>query len=90
MQQHTRNIVLSILAFLFLAGLLSSSFITTYTWWTWSHGNRFCSTPLGWALLLEVAAIAFLACLVCVLSLLRKTKKRSVTPRITPRKLCSV
>jgi predicted lysophospholipase L1 biosynthesis ABC-type transport system permease subunit len=78
MQQRIKTALLSILAFVLLAGLLSSVGMATKVWWTYRHGYHFCSTPSSWLLTLSFVAIVCFLCLVGTLRLL--VKKQNAAP----------
>jgi hypothetical protein len=78
MQPKTKTTLLWLLAFVLLAGLLSSVSMATYVWWTWHHGNRFCSTPLSGVAELVFVAIVLFFCLAGTLRVLSQKEKRGV------------
>jgi len=73
-QQQTKRTLLSILAVMFAAGLLSSGGWATYVWWLWHRGNRFCTTPLSVAISFAFVAIVCFSVLVGTVRLLAKKK----------------
>ncbi len=67
--------LLFVLAILFSVGLVVSAGRASYVWWSWHHGNHFCSTPISGAF--ELAFVAFLLFSFLILTLRAMAKKKN-------------